>query len=259
MEKKVDLSLAIVTYNNAKIIEKTVNSIIDNIPDESSYKLYIIDNNSSDNTLEIVEKIDGKIVVVDLKVNNGFGFGHNKVINLINSKYHAVVNPDIIIENKNQLKEIMNFMDNNTEVGMLSPLIVNTDLTTQYLCKTNPTVFDMLIRRVSPKLFPSRQNRYVLKSTGYNKIMNLEYASGCFMVFRTAIFKEIQGFDENFFMYLEDADITRRINQISKAVFFPKARVIHAWERGGHKSLKLAYITIKSMLVYFNKWGWKLV
>ncbi|MNF08833.1 hypothetical protein D3C80_2093510 [compost metagenome] len=60
-------------------------------------------------------------------------------------------------------------------------------------------------------------------------------------------------------MYLEDADITRRVNQISKAVFFPEARIIHAWERGAHKSVKLAIITIKSMITYFRKWGWKMI
>jgi hypothetical protein len=97
-----------------------------------------------------------------------------------------------------------------------------------------------------------------MKETGYNKIMRLDYASGSFMVFRSDIYKELKGFDDSFFMYLEDADITRRVNQISKAIFYPEARVIHAWERSGHKSLKFAKITIQSMIIYFNKWGWKL-
>lgn len=258
MQGQLDLSLAIVTYNNALIIENTIKSIVSNIPDGYKYKLYIIDNNSSDKTIDIVRKINGNIDIVELKDNNGFAYGHNTILEDLNSKYHLVVNPDISLENQDQVVKMINYMDANSGVGMLSPLIVNSDLSIQYLCKTNPTVFDMLIRRISSKMFKKRQNKYVLKDTGYNKVMRIEYASGCFMVFRTEVFQKIKGFDRNFFMYLEDADITRRVNEIAEAIFFPNARVIHAWERGGHNSLKLTIVTIKSMIFYFKRWGLKL-
>lgn len=255
----VDISLAIVTYNNSKIIEETVKSIVSNIPNDYSYKLYIIDNDSTDNTIDLVKRIGGNIEVIQLGVNNGFGYGHNAILDILNSKYHFVVNPDIIIEDSIQIKKMIEYLENNQDVGMISPLILSPDLSIQYLCKTNPTVFDMLIRRISPNLFKRRQDKYVMKETGYNKIMSIEYASGSFMVFRTDVYKEIKGFDDSFFMYLEDADITRRVNQISKAIFYPEARVIHAWERSGHKSIKFAKITVQSMIIYFNKWGWKLL
>lgn len=257
MHKK-SLSFAIVTYNNSKIIAKTIKSIIENIPEEYTYTFYIIDNNSSDNTIDVVKRIRGNIEVIELYENNGFGYGHNIALKYIDSKYHFVVNPDISIESKDQIKKIVEYMDDNSEVGMISPLILNDDRSIQHLCKKNPTVFDMLIRRISPNIFKSRQNDYMLLNTGYNKIMQIEYASGCFMVFKSDLFKEINGFDDNFFMYLEDADITRRVNEVSKAIFYPHAQVIHSWERGGHKSIKLAWITVQSMIVYFKKWGLKL-
>ena len=255
--EQLDLSLAIVTYNNAETIENTINSIINNIPMEYKYKLYVIDNNSYDKTTEIAKKIAGNIEVVELGINKGFGYGHNSILKKINSKYHFVVNPDITIENKDQIQKMVKFLESNKDVGMLSPLILSPDLSIQYLCKINPTVFDMMIRRISPKLFSRRQNRYVMKETGYNNIMPIEYASGSFMVFRTEIYKELNGFDEKFFMYLEDADITRRVNKISKTIFYPEARVIHEWGREGHKKFKYAWITVKSMIIYFRKWGWK--
>jgi len=257
MNQLIDISLTIVTYNNSEIIEEIVKSIVGNIPSELSYVLYVVDNCSTDDTVDIVRAIDPNIKIIASNANKGFGYGHNQVLDLINSRYHFVVNPDIILEDKDQIKKMVEFMDNSPEVGMLSPLILNPDHTIQYLCKTNPTVFDMLIRRISPKLFPGRQNRYVMKETGYNKIMSIENASGSFMVFRTNLFKEIGGFDDNFFMYLEDSDITRRINQISKAIFYPEAQVIHLWQREGHKKIKYALITVDSMKVYFKKWGWK--
>ena len=253
-----DLSFAIVTYNNSKIIKDTVLSIVKNIPDIYTYKLYIIDNCSTDDTLNIVGDIEGNIEIIKLGVNKGFGYGHNAILNVVASKYHFVVNPDIIIENADQITTMIDFLDDNQDIGLLSPLILSPDLSIQYLCKTNPTVFDMLIRRLSPNIFKQRQDKYVMKETGYDKIMKLDYATGSFMVFRTDIFMELRGFDDSFFMYLEDADITRRVNQVSKAIFFPNARVIHAWERSGHKSFRFAKITVQSMFIYFSKWGWKL-
>jgi len=257
--EQTDLSLAIVTYNNSKIIEDTVRSVIGSIPTEYSYKLYIIDNDSKDNTLDIVRNIKGNIEVIELGVNKGFGYGHNAILDVLNSKYHFVVNPDIQIENSDQIIKMVEYLDKNQDIGMLSPLILSPDFSIQYLCKTNPTVFDMLIRRIAPSLFKQRQDKYVMTETGYNKIMRLDYATGSFMVFRTEIYKELKGFDDAFFMYLEDADITRRVNQISKAIFYPQARIIHTWERSAHKSFLFAKITVQSMFIYFNKWGWKLI
>lgn len=257
MHKK-SLSFAIVTYNNSKIIAKTIKSVIENIPEEYAYTFYIIDNNSTDDTIDVVKRISGNIEVIKLSENNGFGYGHNIALKYIDTNYHFVVNPDISVESKDEIRKIISYMDDNPDVGMVSPLILNDDHTIQYLCKRNPTVFDMLIRRLSPNLFKNRQDKYMLLDTGYNKIMQIDYASGCFMVFDTELFKKLKGFDDSFFMYLEDADITRRVNQVSKAVFYPFSQVIHSWERGGHKSIKLAWITIKSMVIYFKKWGWKL-
>jgi GT2 family glycosyltransferase len=254
MNEKLDLSISIVTYNNSKIIENTVKSIIKSIPNQYNYKIFIIDNNSDDKTVDIVKGIEGEIEVIPLKSNNGFGFGHNTIMYYINSRYHIVANPDIEIEDKNQIENMFNFMETSLSTGLLSPLILNKDYSVQYLCKRNPSVFDMLIRWISPNLFKKRQDRYVMKEMGYNQISDLEYASGCFMFFRTKIFQEIKGFDDKFFMYLEDADITRRVNEISNTLFYPHARVIHAWERSSHKKLKFVLITIRSMYIYFKKW-----
>lgn len=259
MSKQLNLSFSIVTFNNSKIIENTVNSVINSIPEEFTYKIYLVDNNSSDETIEIIRRIEGNIEIVEMGINKGFGYGHNAVMDRINSEYHFIVNPDIIIENENQIRKMIYFLENNNDVGLLSPLMLNTDLSIQYLCKRNPSVFDMLIRRISSSLFTKRQDRYVMKKTGYDKIMKIDYAPGSFMVFRTEVFKKMNGFDDRFFMYLEDADITRRVNQISKAIFFPEARVIHAWERSAYKNCKFAIILVQSMIIYFNKWGWKLI
>lgn len=255
MSDKIKISLAIVTYNNEEIISRTIHSIVDNIPKHYDYRLYVVDNNSSDCTLASVSKINGHIEIIPLQINKGFGYGHNQVLPVLDSKYHFVVNPDIIVENESQIDCMIKYMEQHEEIGMLSPLILNQDMSIQYLFKNNPTVLDMLLRWLPFDICTRRKEAYVNMDTGYSKIMPIDYASGCFMLFRTNIFKKLNGFDEKFFMYLEDADITRRVNQISQAVFYPDAHVIHKWERAGHKKIKYMLITLHSMWHYFSKWG----
>lgn len=252
----LDLSIAIVTYNNEGIIRKCVESIIDHIND-LSYQIFVIDNNSSDNTIEAIKRVSDKIIIVQNQKNVGFGTAHNQIMNLINSRYHLVVNPDIVVVN-NCISEMASFMDKRIDIGLLSPMIKYPDERLQYLCKRNPTFIDLFIRLVFPKLFRSRHDYFEMRETGYNKEFKIEYATGCFMFFRTDIFKMLGGFDEHFFLYLEDADITRRVNKISKTVFYPYCYLIHEWQRGSHKQLRLAWIDVKSSMYYFKKWGFKL-
>jgi GT2 family glycosyltransferase len=261
-----DLSIAIVTYNNEKTIEKCIGSITGHIGGSLSYRLYVIDNNSRDHTVDLVKsfttgKAAGeaaeKITLIQNPKNTGFGTANNQVLDILDSRYHLVVNPDITIVN-DCITEMAAYMDKHPDIGLLSPLIKYPDGRIQYLCKRNPTFWDLFIRLAFPHSFTKRRHYFEMRETGYDKEFEIEYATGCFMFFRTEIYKEINGFDENFFLYLEDADITRRVNEVSKTVFYPYSHVVHEWQRGSHKSLKLALTDINSAAYYFKKWGFRL-
>jgi len=150
------------------------------------------------------------------------------------------------------------FMDSYEPIGLLSPMIKYPGGNIQYLCKRNPTFIDLFIRLTLPKFFTKRQHYFEMRESGYDKEFEIEYATGCFMFFRTEIFKKLQGFDEHFFLYLEDADITRRVNEISRTVFYPYNYVLHEWQRGTHKIPKLMWIDVLSAFYYFRKWGFRL-
>ena len=252
-----DISIAIVTFNNEKTIKKCIESIIKYIENKLPYRLYVIDNHSSDGTLNIVRSISDEIIIIRNEKNIGFGAAHNKLLSFLKSRYHLVINPDIVIEN-NCISEMADFMDSNENIGLLSPLIKYPDGRIQYLCKRNPTFVDLFIRLAMPKFFIKRHHYFEMRETGYDKEFEIEYSTGCFMFFRTEIFKRLKGFDEHFFLYLEDADITRRVNEISRTVFYPYNYVVHEWQRGSHNSLKLALTDVRSAAYYFRKWGVKL-
>ena len=254
------VSISLVTYNNSKVIEKCINSIF-NITNNIDFEIIIVDNNSSDNTVKIIKNNFNSVKLIKNEKNVGFGAAHNIAIKLGKGKYHLVINPDIIFT-ENTIEKLISFMEENPDVGLVSPKIIFPDGTIQYLCKRSPCVFDLCIRRFTPgfiqKIFKKRIDFYEMKDTGYNKIMDVCYLSGSFMLFRKSVLEKIGGFDENFFMYSEDADITHRIGEISRALFYPYTSVVHLWERGSHKKIKLLLISLASNIKYFNKWGWKI-
>ncbi|GAB4114336.1 MAG: glycosyltransferase family 2 protein [Candidatus Caldatribacteriota bacterium] len=260
MKNNINVSISIVTYNNDKIIKKCIDSIF-NSTGNLDLEIIIVDNNSSDNTVNVIKKDFKNVRLIRNNRNIGFGAAHNIAIKLGRGKYHLVLNPDIIFT-ENSIEKLVNFMEANPEVGLVSPKIVYPDGKIQYLCKRLPCLFDLGVRRFMPEfmqsLFKNRIDYFEMKDTGYNKIMDVLYLSGAFMFFRKSILDKVGGFDEDYFMYFEDADITRKVAEISKTVFYPYTSVIHLWQRDSHKDIKLFFISLVSTAKYFNKWGWKI-
>lgn len=254
------LSFSVVTYNNENEIKSLLRNLVTILQNKVSYDIYVIDNASQDRTADLVKKESNhnkSIHLIKNKKNLGFGQAHNKILPLIQTDYHFVINPDISIRSYSEIQKMVNFMDKQVSVGLLSPEILNSDGTIQRLFKRTPSVYDLLLRFISPNLFPGRQNWFVHLNSGYNNICHIDYASGCFMLFRSSVFERIQGFDSRYFMYMEDADITREVNSVSNSIFFPEAKITHSWQRNNHRKLKYILISVKSMCLYFNKWGWK--
>ena len=96
-----------------------------------------------------------------------------------------------------------------------------------------------------------------MSNKDYNAIFDAPYLSGCCMVIRTSSFISIGGFDERYFLYLEDADITRSLSGVGRCLHFPRVSVVHSWGRGNYKSFRLLFVNLISSFKYFLKWGLK--
>ena len=249
------LAASIVIYhNNIEQLKHIINCFI-NIPLET--KLYIIDN-SSDDSLKILKDIDKKIEYIFNNKNLGYGKAHNIALrkSIENDvTYHLILNPDISF-NPNEINELIDYMDNHHDVGQLMPKVTYPDGQPQYLCKLLPTPYDLIVRRFIPtkKLF--KNSKYELRFFGYNKIINVPFLSGCFMLLRVNALKEVGLFDERYFMYAEDLDFSRRMHSKYKTIFYPYITIIHDHARESYKNIKMLRIHIKSIIHYFNKWGW---
>lgn len=243
---------SIVTYNNISTIAKTLETLFGETKD-IDFKLYVLDNGSSDGTPEFIEKNYPDVTVIRSGKNVGFGAGHNIIINQVESKYHAVINPDIVLT-QNVVKKMADYMDDNPNIGLLSPRICFPDGRDQILGKRNPHLKYLVASRLRGDEPGKLLKEYAMLDCDLSKPTEIENATGCFMFIRTDILKSIGGFDDGFFMYFEDADLARRINEVSKCVYYPDAVVNHVWGRDSKRNFKLMLVHINSMLRYFRKW-----
>lgn len=243
----------IVTYNNMSSIDQTISTLLENTKGVD-FKLAVVDNMSADSTPEHIRRTYPAVEVIEPHTNNGFGSGHNVVLPRLESKYHCVINPDISISD-DVIAKMAAYMDAHPEIGLLSPKICFPDGRMQILGKRNPKIKYLVASRMRGEGEPGGLLReYAMLDTDLSVPVEIENATGCFMMFRTELFKKIGGFDERYFMYFEDCDITREVRRHAKAVFYPEAVVYHVWGRESKKNFKLMLVQISSMLKYFTKW-----
>lgn len=242
----------IVTHNNMPTIEKTLNTLFEYTKD-INFKLYVVDNISTDGTVDFIRKNYPDIELIEPKENRGFGAGHNVAVSMIDSKYHIIINPDIVFT-ENAIKKMADYMDSHEDIGLLSPRICFPNGDDQILGKRNPHLKYLIASRLRGDNPGKLLREYAMLDTDLSKPVDIENATGCFMMLRTQILKELNGFDEGYFMYFEDADLTRRVNQISRSVYYPDAVVSHVWGRDSKRNPKLMLVHVNSMLKYFTKW-----
>lgn len=191
--------------------------------------------------------------------NLGYGAAHNIAIResiYEDIPFHLVINSDIVLP-EGGLDEMLRFLSHNPEIGAMMPKVIYPNGEIQYLCKLLPSPIDVFGRRFLPKRWIKKRNyRYEMRASGYDQMMNIPYLSGCCMLLRTKAVQQARLFDERFFMYPEDMDLTRRIHRSYLTVFFPYVTIIHNHEQASYKSLKMLWIHVINMCKYFNKWGW---
>lgn len=251
----MSISCSVVTYHNPPDQIAAVLRSVSATPDVA---VTVVDN-SADNKLEEIARQFGARYV-HRPDNPGFGAAHNLAICdalASGSQYHLVLNPDISFDDQ-VIPALKAYMDAHPEIGLVMPDIRYPDGSRQHLCKLLPHPIDLFVRRFIPTLYrlSGRVDTYEMRRSGYDRIMDVPALSGCFMFLRSSVLQKTGGFDERFFMYLEDVDLSRRIGQLARTVFFPSVSITHAYQKGSYKSSALLWRHISSAVRYFNKWGW---
>lgn len=227
----------------------------------------LINDNSPSIDKNIERNLNKEFISFKFNYKNlGFGKSHN--YNLIkNRKYNKdeifiIINPDISFDSFSLIEYVREFYITNDVCW--APLIINKFGDIQYSAKSNPTILSLLLGRFSILRKFNFFNKYYKKHINFhldytkNKIKS-SYLSGCFLVVKSKIYFKVHGFDERFFLHLEDADFSRKCSRFGNITHNPSCTVMHEWARGSHKSYIQTYHLIFSMFKYFFKWGFKII
>lgn len=217
------------------------------------YEILIVDNNSSDKTLQVIKKSNLSVKLIQNTKNMGFAKGINLGVKIAKSEYLLFLNPDVQINVVN-LEKFISTIDKK-DINILGCKILNSDSVVQPSCGKFPTILNIIADRVPVinKLFKTeliRQNKY------YNKEQEPDWISGAFFLVRRDVFLKLGGFDERYFMYGEDIDFCYRAKKAGyKILYNPSFEIIH-YDMGKSKSRKRnkAINIRKGFTIFFRKY-----
>ena len=257
----IDITISLVSCNQRHDLAKLLPSLIP-AANAVEAEILLVDNASVDGTAEYVRKNYPGVSILSNPIRTGYGENHN--LNLRRARgrgYFVIMNSDMRVEPE-IFTRLQRYMEEHADVGIISPRILNEDGSIQGLNKRFPTLFDLFLRRFLPKrlehFFQKRLAYYEMRDVGYENVCDVPFLSGAFMFCRADILRKLKGFDPDYFLYFEDADLCRRVQRTNRTIYYPYVSVTHFWARSAHKNWICTYHFIKSALRYFGRWGYKL-
>ena len=258
---RAELLLLVVAYHpSAAEVDQLVDCLAA-LPASIGYAVVVNDHRPG----EPVERLaPGAAAFLTHADNPGYGRAVNRLVRQLGElpPYIGVLNTDLSWP-AGTFERLLGWLQQQPEVSLAVPQILDGQGRVQRLCKRNPTLLGLFSRRFLPdRIKPARLRRYdrwyVMADQDYSQVFEVPYLSGCCMLMRSDAFQRVGGFDERFFLYLEDADLTRSLAREGRCVHLPLAGVVHGWGRGNYTNLRLLAVNLHSAWLYFRKWGWAL-
>lgn len=260
------LSACIVLYNDQDEALNAAASVLEHTR-RWPLKLFLVDNASPDGSgatlaQAAAERLhpgeEQEVEVICREENGGFGAGHNTVMPRLSSEYHFILNPDILLE-ADTLSDVAEWMAARRQVVMARPALKFPDGRPQVLPLRKCSALALVYRQKESLTFLKPFNdRYVMADKDLTQPTEIDFCTGSFAAVRTREFCMVGGFDEGYFMYVEDADLTQKMKRRGKVYLLPQFVAVHAWHRAPHTDRSHFKLQLKSMLRYFRKWGFRL-
>lgn len=220
-------------------------------------KVYVVDNSSDpDIAGYCATKKSGEYIP---NCNTGYGAGHNLALQKSMARgtlYHLVMNTDVTF-GPDAVSGLVDYLERNPRAALVHPRVLSPDGSDSLTIRRLPTPVDLLLRRFVPGFIcKRRRQRYLLSDFDHGTELDVPYVQGSFIILRTEALRTVGTFDERFFLYPEDIDLTRRLHSAFATMYVPSARVVHAHRAASYRSLPMLWIHCVNMVRYFNKWGW---
>ncbi len=228
--EEIALSIIVVTYNSHEYILSCLNSVLRD-SEGIRKEVFVVDNFSTDNTVALIKETFPEIILIENNRNTGFAVANNFAIKEAKGKYILLLNPDTIIT-AGTFSELLNFMEENPDIGVLSPKLVKSDGSLDYACRRNfPTPLDVYFHLLGlDRIFPNSKlfAHYNLLYLDPSQSCDVECVAGAFMLVRGAAVSMVGLMDERFFMYVEDLDWAYRFRLSGwRVYYYAKREVIH--------------------------------
>ena len=239
----MQITASIVIYKEDKeVLKESIESFL-SIPLKK--ELIIVDNSPSEELRVFCETFQNTIYIKSKK-NIGFGAGHNLAFQnfTLSSTIHLIINPDTYFVSSD-IKEFLEWFYISKDISLATPQVFYPDGSVQNIARNIPTPLSLIKRRLNIDT-----DELIVKD---NFIEDIPFAHGCFMVFKTEAFKKLDGFDERYFMYMEDIDIFIRAKKFGKTVINTNYNIYHHYKKGSSKSIKLLCLHIISAIKFFSK------
>lgn len=256
------LSALILNYRSPKDTVRCVQALLaQTIADRM--EIIVIDNHSCDESISFIRAQLGHeplVRILETRDNLGYGRGNNLGARSARGEYLLIINPDNTLP-KDAAEQMLKHLQTDPNVGIVGPALVYSDGSVRPSARSLPTLRDLLRKRLFPSLwhdeFEQERQRFADKES-----IDVDWIVGACLVLRRTDFKELEGFDERFFLFFEDIDLCRRMRHIGKSVIYlPHIRVGDRKERlsGGSifsmLSRKTTRIHLWSAVKYFWKWS----
>ncbi len=266
---KPRLSVSIVVYRTPlALLQGTLNSLMVAAAQLGEVVVTVVDNASGGDYLRQLQSLLAalpespgvRVGLLSAGANRGYSAGHNAALEFGPGDYHLVLNPDVELA-PDCLATGLDYLAANPDIVLISPCARGSAGGQEFLCKRQPSVLVLALRAFLPKLgerfLPRRMAEYEMRELAQARApVEVDLASGCFMLMPTAVFLAAGGFNERYFLYFEDFDLSRRLGRFGRLVYHPEVRIVHHGGYAGRKGLRHLRLFAASAWRFFHTYGW---
>jgi len=253
------LDIVIVNWNAGNLLHNCVKSVLNSDLSQLSYNIYIVDNNSSDNSLSLVENLSSNLTIIYSNENLGFGKACNLGVKNGNSPYLLFLNPDTEIFPET-IVQSLNFFNDNNHIGILGVKQVDENGNTRKSCSRFLSLKNYIssifgFSKYFPNLF---KQETIMFDWDHEQSKQVDQVMGAYMLMRRDDFENLGGFDEIFFVYFEDMDLAKRILTLNKISFYNSEISIYHKGCGTTDAIqvkRIIYITISKLRYAEKHWS----
>lgn len=223
------LSIIIISYNTEKLLYDCLKSVYETV-ENTDFDVIVVDNGSSDRSIEMVKSHFTQVNLISNNTNNGFSKANNQAIRLTGSRYILLLNGDTTLK-ESAVDKLVQFLDEHPHVAAVGPKVLNSDGSIQSIGGAFPSITKALLIFFRLDKWLPNKVKYLMFSGIFwpdDIVRKVDWVSGCCLMARKAVFDKIGCLSEEFFFYGEDVEWCYRANKTANSIYYvPQAEIYH--------------------------------